>query len=255
VTPFLQLNLFEGPLDLLLHLCRRHELSVVDLPIAQVTEQFLVYLDVMEELEIQVAGEFVEMAALLCLIKSRELLPSNDIASELLDDGPDPREVLIERLLAYKQYRQAADELSVRPQPNRDYFLRGQSARATAGLQDADPPLDVDLVDLLSALRDLLDRRRATDPPHEVSSGPRIRIEDRMQALLVRLARDGEVPLEACFEGDATRPSVVATFLALLELARLRVLAVVQAGHLTAITLMKQFEGAPPALGVLRGGA
>ncbi len=126
MTPFLQLNLFEGPLDLLLHLCRRHELSVVDLPIAQVTEQFLAYLDVMEELEIQIAGEFVEMAALLCLIKSRELLPTPDIAPELLDEGPDPREVLIARLLEYKRFRQAALELGEQPQPRRDYFLRGR---------------------------------------------------------------------------------------------------------------------------------
>ncbi len=253
LTPFLRLPLFEGPLDLLLHLCRRHELSVTEMPVAAVTEQFLAYLEVLEELEIEIAGEFVEMASLLCLIKSREILPAADLPPELLPDDADqdPRAELIARLLEYKRYREAAKEISQRPRLHRDYFVRRQEPLEAAGLDRLDAPLDVDLTELLGALRDLLERRRTTDRTHSVGGPAQVRLEDRMTAILALLAR-GEAAFEALFDADRTRAMVVATFLAVLELARRGLAALCQTGHLQPLVLRPLFEGPPPALGGAR---
>lgn len=246
-APFLRLPLFEGPLDLLLHLCRRHELSLVDLPIAEVTEQFLAYLEVMKELQIEVAGEFVEMAALLCLIKSRELLPKTPDA--LLDDDgelEDPRAVLVARLLEYKRYRDAARRMDDLPQLHRDFFVRGQPAREVAGLDDTDRPLDVDLVELLAALRDLLERRNREPPVHEIGAPPGISLEERMEQLLQRIAPHERLDFAALFEGAADRPAVIVTFLSLLELARLRLVDLLQGD--AGLSILRGFRGAPPRL-------
>ena len=249
LTPFLRLALFEGPLDLLLHLCRRHELSVVEMPVAEVTEQFLAYLDVLDELEIEIAGEFLEMASLLCLIKSREILPAADLPPELVldDTGSDPRAELVARLLEYKRYREAARELSERPRLHRDFFVRGVEPLGAAGMDRLDAPLDVDLTDLLGALRDLLERRREGGRVHAVGGPAHVRLEDRMESVLSRLAA-GEAPFEALFDGDRTRAMVVATFLAVLELARRGLAALTQEGHLRRLVLRARAVGPTPAL-------
>lgn len=247
-SPFLRLSLFEGPLDLLLHLCRRHELSPADLPVAQITEQFLTYLEVMEELQIEIAGEFVEMAALLCLIKSRDLLPRTDLPEELLDEGPDPRAELVARLLDYKAFREAGRELDARPKLNEDFFVRGQDPLEAAGLERSDAPIDADLVDLLSALRDLLERRSALPPIHAVGGAEYVPIEQRIDAILNALRHADAVAFDLLFDDAVTRGLVVATFLALLELARLRLVGLVQDGHLEAIVVERRFEGEPPPL-------
>ena len=248
LTPFLRLPLFEGPLDLLLHLCRRHELSVAEMPVAEVTEQFLAYLGVLEELEIEVAGEFLEMASLLCLIKSREILPAADLPPELvLDDADaDPRAELVARLLEYKRYREAARELSERPRLHREFFVRGAEPLEAAGIDRLDAPLDVDLTDLLGALRDLLERRREVGRAHAVGGPGYVRLEDRMAAILARLAGE-EADFEALFDADRTRSMVVATFLAVLELARRGLAALLQQGHLRRLVLRPIVEGPPPA--------
>lgn len=249
-TPFLRLPLFEGPLDLLLHLCRRHELSVVEMPVADITEQFLAYLEVMEELEIEVAGEFLQMASLLCLIKSREMLPQADLPPELVPEDvvEDPRAQLIARLLEYKRYREAARELADGPRLHREFFVRRQEPLEAAGLHRLDAPLDVDLTDLLGALRDLLERRRVAARTHDVGGRDQIPLELRMKAVLARVVA-GQGDFLALFDGDRTRPMVVATFLAVLELARRRIVGLVQEGHLRTLVLKPLFEGAAPALG------
>ena len=256
VTPFLRLPLFEGPLDLLLHLCRRHELSLVDMPIGPVTEQFLAYLEVLDELEIEVAGEFVEMAALLCLLKSREILPAVDLPPELAEqeDVEDPRAALVERLLEYKRYREAARDLAARPRLHREFFLRGQALELASAGDRLDAPLDVDLTDLLGALRDLLDRRREAARHHEVGNAGHVPLELRMRQILARIEA-GEQRLDALFDEAPARPGVVATFLAILELARLRLVGLVQDAHLDGIRLDRLFEGPAPSIEQVREGA
>ena len=248
--PFVHLRLFEGPLDLLLHLCRRHELEVTELPIAQVTEQFLAYLEVMEELQVEVAGEFVEMAALLCLLKSREMLPAIDVPGDEDDEEQeDPRARLIERLLDYRRYREAAAELDRAPRPGRDLFVRGLDPQAASGLQERDAPVEADMTALLAALRDLLEERARGEPIHAVAD-PALSLVARMRVLLEQLASGPKsgVPFLRLFEEDRTRAMVSVSFLAVLELARLRHVRLVQKAHLQRLRVVRRFEGAPPTV-------
>ncbi len=245
----MHLPLFDGPLDLLLHLCKRHELEVAELPVAAVTEQFLAYLEVLDELQIEVAGEFVEMAALLCLLKSREMLPPIDLDDEDEDDGEDPRAALIARLLSYRRYRDAADQLDAGDLPRRDHFVRPLEPRAAAGLEDVDAPLDVDLTELLAALRDLLVERAQAEPIHAVTV-PLVPLEDRVDEVLDLLAGGPKkVEFRRLFVGAVTRATVVVTFLAVLHLARLRHVRIAQDGHLRSIVVERRFaRAARPAL-------
>lgn len=247
--PFLHLPLFDGPLDLLLHLCRRHELEVAALPVAEVTEQFLVYLEVLEELRVEVAGEFVEMAALLCLLKSREMLPPIDLPDELEDEeGEDPRAALIARLLDYRQFKEAAYELDDAHRPGRDFFGRPMDPRSAAGLSDTDAPIDADLTAMLAALRDLLQERAKAEPVHAVV-GPMVPLEERMADVLRQLAAGPKkTELRRLFGAAVTQAGVVATFLAILHLAHLGHLRLVQPEHLQSIVVVRRFTGPPPVL-------
>ena len=226
--PFLRLPLFEGPLDLLLHLCRRQEMPLAQLPVGEVTAQFLAYLEVMDVLELEVAGEFVEMASLLCLLKSRELLPALDLP-DLEEEEPvdDPRAALIQRLLAYTSFREAASELARRPRPGVDWFPR---PAPTPEVTDAPTvaPLDCDLTDLLSALRDLLEATRRRAAVHSVGTAG-VPLAQRMAAVLAAVRAAGQLELRRVAEGD--RPFVVVTFLAILHLAQERRIRLVQERH------------------------
>src|SRR5262245_31354168 len=161
-----QLDVFEGPLDLLLHLIKKNEVEIVDIPIAIITEQYLAYLEVMHELSLDVAGEFLVMAATLTLIKSRMLLPPSEDEDE---EEPDPRAALVQQLLEYQRYREAALALSERPLLNRDVFVREPLAESSesAGASDQAAPLQVSVWELLEAFRAVLKRARP-EAVHEV---------------------------------------------------------------------------------------
>ena len=248
-APFVHLPLFDGPLDLLLHLCKRQELSVSELQIAEVTEQFLAYLDMMKDLHVEVAGEFVEMAALLCLIKSREILPRVDIPGEEDDeDGEgDPRAELIARLLEYKRYREAATDLDESPRLHREFFVRRFPPRESAGFEDSDVPIDADLTELLAALRDILEKK-AKGPPIHAAPERFLSLDVRMNVILHKLHSDDIVLFEELFEDDRTPSMVVVSFLAILELAKWRHLNIVQRDHIGAIEVERNFEGPPPVI-------
>jgi segregation and condensation protein A len=130
---------FEGPLDLLLHLVRRHELDILDIPISFVCEKYLEYIEFMRAMDLEVAGDYLVMAATLAYLKSRELVPNvvEEVDEALLEDGPDPREELISRLLEYQKFRDAASQLDALPVSGRDTFARGQPVDL--------PPLDAGL--------------------------------------------------------------------------------------------------------------
>src|SRR6478736_2815222 len=148
---------FEGPLDLLLHLIRRHEVDIYDIPIALVTQQYLDYIDLMQELNLDVAGEFLVMASTLIHIKSRTLLPRPDPTQ---DDGAeeDPREALVRRLLEHQKYKAAAELLHDRETLRSAQFMRPDAAVADAAGEEYEPELEVDLFSLLAAFKGVLER-------------------------------------------------------------------------------------------------
>jgi len=217
-----QLEIFEGPLDLLLHLIKKNEVSIADIPIATITEQYLSTLELMQGLNLDVAGEFLVMAATLIHIKSRMLLPPGDDEDEEEEEG-DPREELIRRLLEYQRFKEAAEELERRELLSRDVFVRRSEApeeAETVGFES------LSLFDLLSALRHVLERF-PEESIHEVTLDT-ISVREKMSFLLDELRRRGKVIFQSLFETATSRLEVVVTFLAMLELVKIRAIRVWQ---------------------------
>jgi segregation and condensation protein A len=222
VSTRVQLEIFEGPLDLLLHLIKKSEVSITDIPIAAITEQYLATLELMQNLNLDVAGEFLVMAATLIHIKSRMLLPpSDDIDDE--EEGADPREELVRRLIEYQRFKDAATRLEQREVLTRDVFVR-----SAAPAEEAPFPgfREVSVFELLTALRRVLDRL-PKDNVHEVTLD-KITVREKMTLLLDTLRAQGQVLFEALFSDAQSRMDVVVTFLAMLELVKVRAIRIFQ---------------------------
>lgn len=212
---------FEGPLDLLLHLCQKHELDILDIPIGFITEKYLEYLAVMQLLNLDVASEYLVMAATLAHIKSKMLLPAPPPGQEdeATEEGEDPRQALIRRLLEYQKYKQAGEELQSRGVTGRDAFLRGSPIEEAVhtGL----PPLaSVPLFTLVEAFQAVLARSKVK-LSHDVVQ-ERMTLTDRINELVDVLRTRKKVIFDELFNGLTTRFDLVITFLALLEMTRLR---------------------------------
>ena len=230
---------FEGPLDLLLHLIRKHEVNIYDIPIALITEQYLGYLALMQEMDLDVAGEFLVMAATLIHIKSRTLLPRPDPLQEDADLEEDPRETLIRRLLEHQKYKAAAELLHDRETLRDAQFGRPDASVAGAAGDAYEPELEVDLFSLMAAFRGVLER--ASRRPPMVLPPDQISIEDRIHRLMGRLSETDACGFEDLFlDGDGSRPFMIVTFLALLEMIRLKMIRVFQAGSFGAIRVYKR---------------
>jgi segregation and condensation protein A len=223
----IRLPVFEGPLDLLLHLIRENELEITDLPIAQVANQYLEYLDVFRELQLDVAAEYLVMAATLAWIKSRMLLPPTDEPTD--EEGRDPRAELVARLLEYQRFKEVADSLGGRPLLGREIF-------AAPGVALELPPesereIEVGLLALIEALRRVLRESSAAETIHEVLTEP-ITVRERMIAVMDALEQNEVVEFDRLLRdpsgGYGTRSYLVATFLAILELAKLATLRIFQ---------------------------
>ena len=218
-----QLEIFEGPLDLLLHLIKKNEVSITDISIATITEQYLATLELMQTLNLDVAGEFLVMAATLIHIKSRMLLPAGDDEAEEDEEGIDPREELIRRLLEYQRFKDAAAQLEQREVLRRDVFIRSGALTEEA---PAAGFREVSVFELLTALRHVLERL-PKDDVHEVAL-EKITVREKMMLLLDTLRSNGKVMFESLFSEIKTRMEVIVTFLAMLELVKVRAVRIVQ---------------------------
>jgi segregation and condensation protein A len=216
------LDAFEGPLDLLLYLIKRQNLDILDIPIAQITAQYMKYIDLMKELRLELAAEYLVMAAMLAEIKSRMLLPR--LASDDEEEAEDPRAELIRRLQEYERYKQAAEDLDALPQLGRDVF-QGEAEMPHRVEQRRAP--DVDLGELLLALREVLHRADMFSS-HHVQREP-LSVRERMSRILEELQGDGFVEFGRLFQLAEGRVGVVVSFLAVLELMRASLIELVQA--------------------------
>ena len=233
---------FEGPLDLLLHLIKKNEINIYDIPVAMIAQQYLAYLEAMEELNLNVAGDFLVMAATLLQIKSKMLLPVDETVDDD-EDGPDPREELVRRLLEYKAYKEAARQLDDQEKVWREIFWREQALSVEEEVEE-DLPLDnVSLFDLVDALKDVLERNPASRLLEIVPDN--LTVRERMNLILETLEGKDSVSFAALFEGSSHRMVVVVTFLALLELMRLRVARVFQAETFGPILVSRMFSLVP----------
>jgi segregation and condensation protein A len=222
-----KLEMFEGPLDLLLHLVRKHELDIFDIPIAFITEKYLEYLDLMKALNLDVAGEFLYYAALLAHIKSKQMLPPDEEEAEG-DEEADPAKLLQQRLLEYQTFKEAAEQLADRPMVGRSVWLRGAEPEPVGDEVPQVPPFaEVSLFQLVDAMAKVL-ARAAPEVSHDVVLD-RVSIADRINELLDLLREQERVTFFALFDeyepGDpGFRIQVVVTFLAILEMTRQRLL-------------------------------
>jgi segregation and condensation protein A len=231
-----RLRVFEGPLDLLLHLIRKHEVDIYDIPIALITQQYLDYLDLMQELDLDVAGEFLVMAATLIHIKSRTLLPRPDPSQE--DAEEDPREELIRRLLEHQKFKAAAELLHEREIQRGAQWAR-PDGRVTEIVGEApEPEIEVDLFSLMAAFRQVLERARHR--PHVLLPPEQVSIETRIEQLMARLSETEACGFEELFVDVETRAGMIVTFLALLEMIRLRRVRVFQQGNFGPIRVYRR---------------
>jgi len=220
---------FEGPLDLLLHLCRENKVDITDIPIAAITEQYLAYLDVMRTLNLEVAGEFLVVAATLLHIKSRLLLPIEETPEG--EEGEDPRSELVRQLVEYQKFKEAGTALRELEQRRSLTFAR--ESLGPEGPLRTDYPLEVSLFDLLAALRRVIEQMPKTD--HVELEPDRLSVAQRIAEVLERMAGAGEMRFEDLFLGSREVGDVVVTFLAVLELVRLRLIRVWQVEAFGAI--------------------
>ena len=233
---------FEGPLDLLLHLIKKNEINIYDIPVAMIAQQYLAYLEAMEELNLNVAGDFLVMAATLLQIKSKMLLPVDETVDDD-EDGPDPREELVRRLLEYKAYKEAARQLDDQEKMWHEIFWREQALSVEEEVEENLPLENVSLFDLVDALKDVLERNPASRLLEIVPDN--LTVRERMNLILETLEGKDSVSFAALFEGSSHRMVVVVTFLALLELMRLRVVRVFQAQTFGPILVSRMFSLVP----------
>jgi segregation and condensation protein A len=246
-----KLDSFEGPLDLLIHLIRKHEVSIYDIPIALITRQYLEYVQMMQELDLDTVGEFLVMAATLIHIKSKMLLPRPDPNQEETEE--DPREALVRRLLEHQKFKAAAELLHERAVLRGAQWIRPDGRIAEIAGEDYayDPELEVDLFSLLAAFRGVLERAKQRPrmllPPEEVS------VESRIEQLLSLLSETDACGFEDLFAKDDSRGAMITTFLALLEMIRLKLIRVFQTAAFGPIRVYKRARpaDAPTPIGDL----
>ena len=231
-----RLDAFEGPLDLLIHLIRKNEVNIYDIPIVLVTEQYLEYVRLLEELDLDVAGEFLVMAATLIHIKSRTLLPRPDPAQE--EPEEDPRQELVRRLLEHQRFKAAAELLHEREIQRGAQWGRPDGRVAEIVGEPPEPEVEVDLFSLMAAFRQVLERAkhrpRVLLPPEQIS------IETRIEQLLARLSDTEACGFDELFADADTRAGMIVTFLALLEMIRLKRVRVFQQGNFGPIRVYRR---------------
>jgi len=234
----IKLSNFEGPLDLLIHLIRKNQLNVYDIPVALITEQYLAYIELMQEMNLDIASEFLVMAATLIHIKSRLLLPRPPAEDTGEGEGEDPREALVRRLLEHERFKAAAELLHERETVRSAQWPRSDAAVAEIAGEDGEPELEVDLFSLIAAFRGVLERARHRPsvylPPEQVS------IESRIEILLTRLSETEACGFEDLFGDVSGRADMIVTFLALLEMIRLKMVRIFQSGPFGAIRVYKR---------------
>jgi segregation and condensation protein A len=230
VLPPVQLDQFEGPLDMLLHLIRSQELDIFDIPMAMITRQYLDILEVQKALDLEVAGDYLVMASTLMQLKSRMLLPRPDVDDE--GNEVDPRAELAAQLMAYEQYRMLAEELNERALLRRDVFTRSIFPEADE-VERPQPQADLDA--LLLAFRRVLSRVGG-EVRHRIFSDT-MSVREQMSIVLDRL-RQGGMQLEELLHDSPGREALVTTILAILELWRQQTITVVQSENYGAVTLL-----------------
>jgi segregation and condensation protein A len=238
----LALPSFEGPLDLLLHLIKEHRVNIFDIPIALVVEKYLEYLERMRELNLDIAGEFLVMASTLAHLKSRMLLPRQEVAagaeaveSSAVEEAEDPRAELVRRLLEYQKYKDAAEQLARQDLLGRDVFARNVPVEAVPIPEEEVGLQEFSVLKLIESLDRVLERLKPKVQHTVVRE--RVSLSEATLRLAARLRAEGSTTFEGLFTEESTRQEIVITFIAILEMVKRRLIKVSQAEPLGPIIL------------------
>ncbi|MCB0309111.1 MAG: segregation/condensation protein A [Bdellovibrionales bacterium] len=239
ISPYLiKLGVFEGPLDLLLHLIKENKMDIYNIQIAVITEQYLQYIELMKELNLDIAGDFLVMAATLAHIKSKLLLPPEPSEDDPEEEGKDPREELVKRLLEYQKYKNAAESLNSRFILGRDVFIREAYLRNNL-IKNAPRELaEISIFKLVDAFHGIL-KTLSLEKPHEVSMET-LSIRDCVSDIVnkIRTSTEGGLQFADLFNQRSSRKRIVVTFLALLDLIRRGAIKVYQSDTFSEIQLI-----------------
>jgi segregation and condensation protein A len=240
----IKLQLFEGPLDLLLYLVKKDHLNIYDIPIAQVTEQYLSYLELMKCLDLNIAGEFLVMAATLLQIKSKMLLPA--LEEEPQEEAIDPREELVQQLLEYERFKQIAQELRQREQNQQDVFKRPKTLASAAGAVPSETPVyfEASIFDLITAFSKALEET-PKDLFYSVIKDE-YTIEEKIHDILHKLLLRTSIRLSELFTQAKNKIEIIVTFLAILELTRMKEIVAVQQEVFGEIEIMRNQNNIVP---------
>lgn len=233
----LKLEIFEGPLDLLLYLIKKDDIDINDIPISQITEQYMQYISMMKMLDLDVVGDFLVMAATLMQIKSRMLLPPDP--DEQPEEELDPRDELARRLLEYKKFKEIAEALKEKETLRQDFFGRNIDPEALQQLREESKEIyyEASLFDLISALSEAL-RKAPEEVIHEIIT-EEFTVEKKLHDILHLLLKESTIRLQDLFERSRTKIEIIVTFLAVLELIRIKELIAVQKGVFGEIEIMR----------------
>jgi len=234
MTYKIKLDMYEGPLDLLLYLIKKEEVDIINIPVAKITNQYLEYVQIMRTLNLDMAGEFIVMASTLIRIKARMLIPKNEVEDELIDD---PREELMRNLLEYQEYKKIAFDLSGMQESQREVFYRSLVPEEIIEDADKEEVLEVSLFDLLTAFQDVLKNASEEDAFHEIEL-TNVNLQERITYLYDFLKTNRTVRFNEVFKPGTAKIVLVVTFIAMLELIKTQKITVGQSDSFGEILLM-----------------
>ncbi|OGX08390.1 MAG: hypothetical protein A2Z88_02140 [Omnitrophica WOR_2 bacterium GWA2_47_8] len=242
----LKLEVFEGPLDLLLYLIKKNDIDIKDIPIASITEQYLQYIDMMKMLDLDIVGDFLVMAATLLQIKSKMLLPPDP--SEVVQEELDPRDELVRRLQEHQKFKEIAEELRLKEAVRRDLFSRQLDEEKTQELIDESKEVyfEATLFDLITALTSALNKA-PSEIIHEIFK-EEFTVEKKLHEILHLLLEKSSVHLNELFGKARTKVEIIVTFMAVLELIRLKEIVAVQKRHFDEIWVMRNKDNVAPRI-------
>ena len=231
-------EVFEGPMDLLLYLVKKEEVDIYEVNLTKIAREFIEYVDLMREFDIEIAGEFLVMASTLMYIKSKELLPvDQQVEAEEDEEGEDPRWELIRKLVEYKKFKDAADKLEVLEHEQEDVYPRLPAKQDFEMPEDRGPRVEVNIFDLINAVNDVLKRVEARAGDESEIFDEQFTVPEKINAIRERLASGGSFSFTELLAHAASRNEVVATFLAMLEMIRLAQIQISQADAFGDITI------------------
>lgn len=237
-----RLELFEGPLDLLLYLINKSEVNIIDISVSEIVAQYLEYLDLIRDLNIDIASEYLHMAATLIRLKARELLPPQENEEIEEEDGIYNREQLIQQLLEYKKFKEAAGTLKVFESEQFGSYVRGRAEVIESSPNEEDVDLgNLSIFDILSAFKRVLDRAKEhPEEYHHIVAVDNVKIDDKIEHILSMLEDCNEVRFEDLFQGDNRKIVLVVTFMAILELVKMQEICFRQEENFGPIFVLKQ---------------